>query len=307
MAHIFNNVFHQKILTFDWKQGKGGCLFDPPLLDVFHAFPKLSGPEEKFIQKIPCFSSLGGILSSEAHKAQLIAKLLGIQSTSGRHSYLPPLANFRSIALTLNGFLIEIAGIRHIDHQDKFNWREPLLNLKKRGFSNLLALESRDSSVVQELWIADPTNQFFSLFIRDYETLSLAQALDLCRLAKCSAKNKKNLAIYCGEGWGRSGTALACIILLSFLQQAGPILHESFGRVQDSPINIFPKEGEKNIFTTPLVAETIRLLRTLEKEPLVENPHINSSKGFSVEVGCQVRLLEKLETCLRKDKRLLYD
>ena len=218
----------------------------------------------------------------------------------GRALKLPNLANvkhsfFRAMPFDSERKSIVIAGMGHPKNNTfDYNFSEEqsiegvIADLKKRGFSEMISLDDQFEDKVTEGW-NDSTHNLYKIFVNDYDRLTFDQSLELLRIVKKASANNKSLVIHCGEGSGRTGSALATIRLMVLIQKK--IDNGSLDTTNPSEGGkIYLGRCEQTIKTTYLVQEAIDYVRSLP------------NSGVSVETVEQVEMLQRVEAYLTENK-----
>lgn len=208
----------------------------------------------------------------------------------------PPLANFRSLNVVLDNHNITIAGMRHPSNQGRISLENACKILKYQGFTQMISLDSRNSEIVERAWV-DPSHARNLYEIEDFRTPTNEQMLEICKIAKETARKDHKLLIHCGEGWGRSGMILSGLKLLSILQNKSS--DDPYWRqepLKNASVNLERHEYNNYVITTSIVAEAIHTIRSVDQ--LTTNAE--STEGSSVEKEEQVKFLENFELFLKK-------
>ena len=238
---------------------------------------------------------------SDGGRVEQLAEQQAIESPSSPPSSLPALANFREQSFILGGHRLEVAGMRHPDTQGGLSMDQVCDNLKERGFAEMISLEERKGEKLAELW-TDPTHVRYLVKVPDFTPLTIDQSIEICQIAQHAAQAGTKLIIHCGEGWGRTGSALSVLALMSIMQETktdDPYWGSE--PEQTRIVHLGAHGGGWDIPTTPFVARAIQAVR--EGDKFTENE--DSSRGSSVETERQVRALEDLERYLRVNRWLL--
>lgn len=141
--------------------------------------------------------------------------------------------------------------------------------------------------------------KYYCLPVTDFKSPTLEQFKHAYRIVKESAADYKHIAVHCGEGYGRTGTMLAGILLqaqLEYLWIKSPQVFWNYPLQVGSTINLGHYSTVPQVQTTELVARVIKEARAPRIEPAPFN-----TDGESVENKDQVLGLMKLENMLVKE------
>jgi hypothetical protein len=211
------------------------------------------------------------------------------------------LANFRYVQLPFAEGDLVIAGMRHPDTQGAISMSDVCFALRNKGYSNLISLEDRgpsDNSRLGIAWRWTKDDVRHEIYIKDFKPIPLEECKKLLGLAKQSAKDaKKKMVIHCGEGWGRTGTALAALALGSLLSKLPRDTVYWDEKVEKNVTILMNIKNIPFIKTTFFVARAIATIRAADAEGPKNNPE--TTEGMSVETAEQVQALEQFEAYLR--------
>jgi protein-tyrosine phosphatase len=207
-----------------------------------------------------------------------------------------PYSNFRAMGFSIGNQKVVIAGMGHpknnSDFKDEPSMKNVIKELKTIGFSEMISLDNQLAEVVKQSW-SDQSHCLHQIFVEDYSALTLEQSLDLLKIVSKSALTNKNVVIHCGEGWGRTGSALATICLMQLLME-----EKKVGRLDQKYL---PRDKLIEIDfltdTTSLVYQAVIRTRELKNS---SNSYYNT-EGSSVELIEQIEILEQVEKYLRKN------
>lgn len=224
--------------------------------------------------------------------------------------------NFRQILLNMDGHKIALGLMAHpvgetpVCTFTELKVAQTVQKLKSAGYNTLISLAKRDQEQVFKEWSTDDRiYKYYSTPIEDYEAPNLNQVLDICQFVKDQASEGKNVIIHCGEGWGRSGTIGACLVLHELvkdeLNSNSVSLNPNKGKV--SLRKFVPGKGgaleliQVEVETDYLVAKAINKLREQEGGDIAKRRSYNrkSLEGHSVENEEQIKMLESLASFLR--------
>jgi len=198
-----------------------------------------------------------------------------------------PLANFRTVPMKIEGKKIKVSGMRHPDHQGKLSMTEVLAQLRK-SHQVLISLEARDDNgeSVRKIW--EKYGGIYHLcHVEDFKASKLAQMKKVYQIVADAAKKNQSVVIHCGEGWGRSGTALSALMLSSLLQQTTQKIDTR------KTVPVKPSDKKTPVMSTPLVEKAIAEVRKYDKTVNHKNP--DSTQGESVEIAPQVQCLDNFQ------------
>lgn len=210
----------------------------------------------------------------------------------------PNVTNYKEIKLKFSGHSIKIGGTAH---PDRYSYKAGigyfLSELKKRGFTHLLALDVEKEKVISEVWCSDDKKREFKLVsVQDLEAPTDIDLQEIASFVKSKAKKGENVTIYCGEGWGRTGTVIASLTLRHLLEEAltdkGEL--ESYFR-NDNKLNKEIELGSKGRFQKVLITSFVEKAITMIRDIDHMNGDSNSTNGASVETKEQVQSLLDLE------------
>lgn len=227
-------------------------------------------------------------------------------------------ANYRSFPIEINGKPMLIAVMAHpkifgtpngdgIQPHTGIDSKIALEKMLKAGFTSFIALEESDSHDIRDQATEIATNLkipllgFENLHVEDF-TGTRQRVLDQAySIAAKTAEQGGNLAIYCGAGFGRSGTVAASIFLTQNLINQ----HRKKGKLKatggDTTAKLYDQFFEE-VLTTIEVARAVEFVRREDPETGVDLTAYNANSseiGPTVETEDQFEALEILEERVR--------
>ncbi|SCA63429.1 hypothetical protein SCG7086_AR_00090 [Chlamydiales bacterium SCGC AG-110-P3] len=209
--------------------------------------------------------------------------------------------NFRQMPMKVGENYIVVSALGHPVRMND-DYKLPLGNLRKAGYPHLISLDTGEGSTkIENEWSRlGGTRDVIS--IEDFHPPSENNYEDAYSSLKYAAEQGDDVAIHCGEGWGRSGTILASFALRELIDNADP----SYGVIS---LNTEPKTSElvtlgghaniPRMNVTPLVNKALENVRLQDAEAGSGNSR--STTGSSLENEDQIDSLLKLELRLRKE------
>jgi hypothetical protein len=205
---------------------------------------------------------------------------------------LAPFSNYREMKFSSGDNEITVAGMGHPKNNAPSSIGQVLEDLKTRGFTVMISLDHQKREEIKTNWV-DESHSVRPTFVKDFQAMTFAQSLKIINIVKEAALTNKNVVIHCGEGWGRTGSALATIHLFKLLmQEKEAFTLENKEQPSDQEIELFrfPYKGN----TTSLVKKAVMETRLFQKNDM-------SKKDKSVETDEQINVLEQVEKYFREN------
>lgn len=221
------------------------------------------------------------------------------------HASRPYIDNFRDISLMIGGNKIMIGGSAQLrGHTMMSDFKGVLSQFKSMGFKHVIALDERWKTEVSEAWCSDDNQGGeYKLFnIEDYEAPELKDLMSISNFVKSKAIKGENVTIFCGEGWGRTGTVMASLALRHLMESnlSNQTELNEYVSKENKLTGIFElywKDGGGSFPITRFVEEAIEMIRTSDEDSraMKAGPFSN---GHSVETNVQVKVLLELENAI---------
>jgi hypothetical protein len=182
---------------------------------------------------------------------------------------------------------IFLSGMAHpIDYA--IEGKNSFQTLKDTGHKTMISLDDRKEEIMEESCRTNSIERIVSN-VKDFTPPSEDQYKEIYDIVK---KSTDPVVIHCGEGYGRTGSVLAGIMIQAALENMTPnqlLNHNTENRT--CSIQTGHYDGNKTYQVSDLVYSTIINLRSLTKAP-------PSTNGDSVENGDQINSLLELESSL---------
>jgi len=218
-----------------------------------------------------------------------LANMLGLKPTVSHLNVTCGAKNFSSLKIAgLDN--ISVSGMAQpvvhnkcetIDHLDAI-FQDVVKDCSEDSKPTLVSLDDRYNDDIKDSWKAVSGGNWKPLIVEDFHPLSVDQMVSLAKTADECNENGNDLFIHCGEGFGRTGTMIASLILRQLIKEKPEASNEKNVKLD------MPSEHSKvkEVKTTPIVARAIQLSR------------INYAET-SVEMDKQVAALEKYQNYLQ--------
>ncbi|MEC8677656.1 MAG: hypothetical protein VXX85_02245 [Candidatus Margulisiibacteriota bacterium] len=198
--------------------------------------------------------------------------------------------NFSSLKITGLDNIV-VSGMAHPVEHNPVTYKGDLDSLFRDVISHsdanshptLVSLDDRNLDAIEDSWkIVTNGGENSQLIVKDFNPPTVDQMVRLSEIVDKCNEDGNNLFIYCGEGFGRTGTMIASLILRQLINETN---NASF---EKSTTLDMPSEYSKvdSVKTTPIVAKAIQLSR------------INFA-ATSVEMAKQVAALEEYQNHLQ--------
>lgn len=202
------------------------------------------------------------------------------------------LGNYRELPLRINGQDILIGGFKRPDDAEVFDtlknthYVEAIISLTG-DYSELLTQANMDlafythgSSVEVYDWFQTPFENTQRIPPEIYD--------EIYNAVEKAQKHGKKIAIHCGAGDGRTGTALASLKLRELLEEEYVNNPGNLNKKQDKSENIHMHhgvidEGGGDVAVTPLVKQAIEEVRSLSKSTTEVGHHSSVESRNDVE------------------------
>lgn len=229
-----------------------------------------------------------------------------------------PLENYRELPLKLNGQDIRVGGFKRPDGLDVFTSLKNTHNVEA-----VISLTGDYNAWVTEAGMS-PASYTRGPKVEVYDWFNTPYAPDhrinptvydcIYEAVTAAQKAHKKIAIHCGAGDGRTGTALASLKLRELLEQAQQINPTEFNQQAKADQKIHMHYGVVgqaggNVQVTPLVKKAIEEVRRLSAHPnsvesrndveslMLYEQHLRNQltleKGLAEEEGWEFELVER--------------
>lgn len=187
---------------------------------------------------------------------------------------------------------------------------EALSKIRNAGYKVLISFNDYEFSEIKRAWEIDPNYKIHLVAMDDWQPPSKGQLTRLQKIVDETTKQGKSFALYCGAGYGRSGTMLSGIILHDLVTKE--IKNPNFSnpplaRTDELLVEVDEGKSFETIMTTPNVANAVKMARSADPHPghisLLALNNSSAKDGNSCETEGQVRALEAYEAALRAEVR----
>ena len=189
------------------------------------------------------------------------------KATGTVSSDLPDVPNYRKVSLSFNGYKITVSGHTHPvgwTSKDYKAYRKFVTELKKHGAQHIIALQERDAQIVIDLWSgSDSKYEFKLVHTEDFQGISVEKLDDIATFVTDKAKKGEDVTIYCGEGWGRTGTVMASLVLRNLIEESSSSKLNSYLRQKDRLTEVMELSPGFDIGVTSLVKQAIMEIRDI--------------------------------------------
>lgn len=244
---------------------------------------------------------------SSISSSQVLKEMVHSLENAGSSKETHP-CNFRQIEVIVGLSSIIIGMMSHpLSYSSENNegkgisLEDTLQKLYAAGYRVLIALDPTQDEVISREWQRLSQRYCHLIAFPDFKAPTLQQFDQFYAVIKQEVKKGFPVCVYCGEGWGRTGTMVASLILRHLIQSHPPI---------DSSKNqtLIPVQSDKvkesiTLTTTPLTALAINAVRSVFVDKLKNSMSTGTGEN-SVETLDQVKSLEALESHLRSKKKL---
>jgi protein-tyrosine phosphatase len=130
-----------------------------------------------------------------------------------------PILNFRYVNMRFDGNKIIVFGMAHPNKEKKgekkINYiNNSIANIRALGIKHMISLDGRDGSYYIHKFKKANIN-YYNHWIPDFHVLPLKSMKNIYLTVAKLASENENVLIHCSEGWGRTGSTLTALYLLS--------------------------------------------------------------------------------------------
>jgi len=205
-----------------------------------------------------------------------------------------PFVNFTAISPIIRGHKIDILGFAHPKnyHDDLANTIEAIAVRS----NTLISLDKEYAEIVDRYLKLGAGKSHHAIIIDDFHAPTIKQFEELYKIVSNSAKLGQEVAMHCGEGYGRTGTMLASLILQASLENKflnNPAIFQNYKvNATAEIVGLGCHSKKRYTHSTQEVYHAIELVRRSGMEPYNSNRY---TLGQPVENVEQVKALVQLE------------
>lgn len=123
------------------------------------------------------------------------------------------LTNYRELNFPANGKGIVISGMANPKSYNNGNSVNDLVNTLAQKYTVLISFASDCADIGKVFEKNSDTHKHYNIVVIDFTAPSLEQFEELYTIVSSAERSNENVAMHCGEGFGRTGTMMASLVL----------------------------------------------------------------------------------------------
>jgi hypothetical protein len=215
------------------------------------------------------------------------------------------LTNYREVGFTFNRSKIIVAGLAHpkrySSSKDDAGMRKSM-DIINENFDTIISLDADHKDIINYFKGKRSANQGYAIVVQDFTAPTIEQFQEVYKIVRQEAEQGRNVAVHCGEGYGRTGTVLAGLALQEALEAeflSNPGNFANYNIKLSKTVHLGHYSDVSKMQVSPAVLAAVEKIRAA---------HIGSpnTHGSSVENTKQIQSLLDLEKSLVKKYQEAY-